>query len=316
MQKDIIQQIREGVIDINNQELFFSNVIKGLILDLNKDISVRNIKVPHFILHTGNDAMYLEIKGYDNSIEPTQISNENYIYSITPRCIINPAGIDLIPDQLTNPYSLGKLQYDSGEELYDLTAEFRRIPIKMEVELKYITDTFRDMLEIIQQVITKLSFLRTYSITYMGQHIKCSYQLPQSFSEDHLMDLDGTTTDNKSHTMELSIEIESHIPVYNEKTIMSSGDVISKYSLGDKILGKRYGDNPFYNKTESELYNSENGGSGNGNNGGSGSGNNGNNGGFEDYKDYYGSIDNGYNSTRKHGLIIKKTLTGEIDEIV
>lgn len=297
MQTDIIQQIREGIIDINNQELFFSNLIKGLLLDLNNSIKVRKIQVPHFILHTGNDAMYLEIKGYDNSIEPEQISNENYIYSISPRCIIQPAGIDLLPDQLTNPYTIGKLQYDSGEELHELSAEFRRIPIKMEVSLKYVTDTYRDMLEIIQQVITKLSFLRTYSITYLGQRIKCSYQLPQSFSEDHLMDLDGTTTDNKSHTMELSIEIESHIPVYNERTIMNSGSVINTYAINDKVLNPRYGINPFYNNSENSVYNIK-----------------------EDWDDIdydniegidiiskERSITNGYNTSRKQGITIKNT---------
>ena len=35
--KEIVEKIRKGEIDINNQELFFSTLIKGLILKLNEE---------------------------------------------------------------------------------------------------------------------------------------------------------------------------------------------------------------------------------------------------------------------------------------
>ena len=80
MSTDIVQDIRTGALDINTQELFFPLIIKGLLTNLNTAIKVRNIPVPHYILHTGDDRMFLDIKGYDNSIEPLKISNENNIY--------------------------------------------------------------------------------------------------------------------------------------------------------------------------------------------------------------------------------------------
>lgn len=223
----IIEKIRKGIIDINNQELFFSNLIKGLMLKLNEDISIRGIPVPHIIVHTGSDALYLENKGYNNSIEPTQISNEDYIYNISPRCVVNPGGIDLLLDQLTHPYTQGQLQYDSGEQLYNLRGEFRRLPLKLSVELKYFTDSYRDMLELVQQTLTKLAFIRTYNITYMGQTIVCSYKIPEAFSGEHVTELDGTTQDDKSHTLSLSIEIETNLPVYERKTIISADNYIA-----------------------------------------------------------------------------------------
>lgn len=226
--KELIEKIRKGDIDINNQELFFSILIKGLMLKLNEDISIRGIPVPHIIVHTGSDALYLEKKGYDNSIEPLSISNEDYIYSIIPRCIVAPGGIDLLQDQLTNPYALGQLQYDDGENLYNLQAEFRRLPLKLSVELQYITDSYRDMLELIQQTLTNLAFIKTYHITYMGQAIVCSYKIPDSFSSEHITDLDGTTQDNKNQKLSLSIEVETNLPVYEKRTIMDANNYISK----------------------------------------------------------------------------------------
>lgn len=234
--KDIVSKIRTGEIDINNQSLFFPIVIRGLLLQLNKYITVRGIKVPHYILHTGDDIMYLMNKGQDSSIEPLEISNEDYIYSTVPRCIVNPGSLDVVSDQLTNPYSRGDVMFESEDNIYPLAAEFRRMPVKLQCGLKYYVDSNRDLMELIQQVISKLSFVRTYYITYMGQTILCSYKLPESFNGEHLTDLDGTTTDNKYRTLELDVEIESNFPIFDASTVMWSGSIINFTPKSDKDL--------------------------------------------------------------------------------
>jgi hypothetical protein len=226
--KDLLDKIRKEEVDINNQDLFFSILIKGLLTRLDDDIKIRGSFVPHFILHTGDDTMWLNMKGYNFGIEPTDPSNEHPIYNKIPRCLVNPGSIDLQADQLTSPYSLGNIQYESPDGVWSLTGEFRRIPIKMSCDLKYYVDSYTDLLALIQQVITKLSFIRTYNITYMGQAIMCSYKLPESFSNEHLMDIDGTMSDNKSKTLDLSIEIETSLPVWNNMTIMPNDVRITK----------------------------------------------------------------------------------------
>lgn len=222
--KRVVDNIRYGVLDVNIQELFLSTLIKGLLFNLNKDIKVRDINIPHMILHTGDDRMWIEAKGYDASIEPLTISNENNVYSIIPRCIVNPANIDMEIGQLTSPYSIGSLQYtvNDGDDagVYMLSGEFRRVPLKLSVELKYQTESYTDMLELIQYIITQLLFIRTFDIVYMGQKIKCSYKIPENFSEEHTMEIDGATSDSRLHSLNLSIEVETNIPVFNNKTIV------------------------------------------------------------------------------------------------
>ena len=228
----IINSIRNGDLDINVQDLFLSIIIKGLLYNLNNSIKVRNKEVPHYILHTGDDRMYLEAKGYNFGIEPGSPSNENTIYSIIPKCIVNPSGIDLDTSQLTSPYSIGNIQYECNEEnfsgVYLLKGEFRRIPIKLSVDLKYYVDSYTDMLELIQYIISNFAFIKTYDIMYMGQKIKCSYKIPEAFSEEHTMDIDGSFSDNREHTLSLSIEVESNIPIFNNRTIMSADNIIVK----------------------------------------------------------------------------------------
>jgi hypothetical protein len=223
----IINDIRNGIVDINVQENFMSILIKGLLYNLNGCIKVRNNPVPHFILHTGDDHMWLETKGYDASIEPLNISNEDAVYSIIPKCIVTPSGINLDSGQLTSPYSLGSLQYTDTDRIYTLSGEFRRVPIKLSVDLKYYTDSYTDMLELIQYIISNMAFIRTYDIMYMGQKIKCSYKIPDSFGEEHSMELDGAMSDNRLHSLSLSIELETNMPVFNNKTIMEN-NVITK----------------------------------------------------------------------------------------
>lgn len=230
--KDILEKIWKGEIDINNQELFFSILIKGLMLKLNEEIAIRNIAVPHLIVHTGSDALYLENKGQDNSIEPFEVSNENYTYNIIPRCIVTPGSIDIVPDQLTNPYSNGYVQYQTEDSIYNLLAEFRRMPVKLGVELKYFTDSYRDMLELVQQIVTKLAFIKTYNIVYMGQVIKCSYKIPESYQGEWMTEMDGMTQDSKDRKVSLSIEVESNYPIFNCRTIMDSSHYITGFEAG------------------------------------------------------------------------------------
>lgn len=234
--KDIVTNIRNGVLDVNSQELFFPILIKGLLLNLNKEISIRNNIVPHYILHTGNDIMYLEHKGYNINIEPEKISNEDWIYSVVPRCIVSPGSIDIDTAQLTSPYSKGNCQIETNDEILSLTGEFRRVPIKLGVELKYYTESYTDMLELIQHIITNLVFIKTYNIVYLGQNIVCSYKIPENFGEEHTMDLDGMFQDNRDHTLSLSLEVETNIPVFSNKTMICNDNIITNTQANIKII--------------------------------------------------------------------------------
>lgn len=224
----VIDDIRGGALDVNGQELFFPLVLKGLLVNLRKCIKIRGEGVPHIITHMGDDRMWLDARGYDNSIEPLQISNENSIYNIVPRCNVNPGGITLDAGQLTNPYSVGQCQVNTDKGVYTLKGEFRRIPVKMSVELKYQTDSYTDLMEVIQYIVSHLAFVRTYDIMYMGQKIKCSYKIPDSFDGEHQMDLDGSISDGREHTMSMSVELETNMPVFSNKTMALADKIITK----------------------------------------------------------------------------------------
>ena len=233
--KEIINKIREGEIDINNQSLFFPIIIKGLLVKLNKQLKIRDSIIPHFIIHTGDDTMYLNVKGQDADVEPLEISNEDYVYNSIPRCLVTVNGLNLETDQLTSPYVNGQLQYESDDSIYTFVGEFRRVPIKLTVNCKYYVDSWGDLMELTQHIITKLAFVQTYTVSYLGQAIRCSYTIPTSVDGEYTTELDGMTQDNKLRTTELQLEIETNIPVWEPRTIMSTEDRIINVAGGNHV---------------------------------------------------------------------------------
>lgn len=230
--KQVWNDIKNGELDINSQQLFLSIVSKGFIYKLNRNIMLRNKFIPHYILNTGDDIMYLEVKGQNQAIEPLEVSNENYVYAQIPRCMIQPLGINIQTDQLTSPYSYGNFQVDAGDMVYDFHAEFRRIPITYEFELKYYLDNFLDSLDAIQKIITGLAFINRFDVIYLGQKIECSYKIPDDYKTEYMMEFDGITTDLKYRTITVPIQVDTNLPVIYKDTVIPSTATIKETILG------------------------------------------------------------------------------------
>ena len=214
-------KIVKGEIDVNNQELFMSTLFKALLHNLNHQMMLRDKNISHFILNTGDDIMWLENKGQDNSKEPYQVSNEEYIYNSIPRCMVNLGGIEVLEDQITSPYSRGEFEISTDDILQSFSAEFRRMPLKFSVTLKYYLDSFTDVLSVTQYIITKLLFIRTFKFDYLGQIIEASYKVPTSFDNEKNITFDGGTTEQKLRTIELTLDVETNMPVYDERTTIN-----------------------------------------------------------------------------------------------
>ena len=232
---NIINEIKTGNIDINNQQNFFSTLIKGFIYNLSNNIKLRGEQIDHFILNSGDDIMYLENKGHNMSLEPLEISNEDYIYNKIPRGIVEVGGINLLGDQLTNPYTRGDFEFEYDNIIYSLSAEFRRMPVKLSITIKYWLDSYTDTLEIAQQIIKSLAFVKTFKIIYMGKTIMCSYQIPDAFNSEKNITIDGGTTESKYKTLQLDFEIESNYPIFEQRTVINNDNMI-KTIIHEQIL--------------------------------------------------------------------------------
>ena len=225
--KELKKRIESRELDINNVEHFLSALYKGFLWDINKNLSIRGEKIPHIVVNTGDDTMYLNVKGQDHSKEPIEVTNEDYVYTMIPRAAVQFNGVSMQTDQLTAPYTRGQFTLQTEEAAYGLTAEFRRMPIKNTVSVKYILDNFEDLLECTQQLITNLAFIKDFTITYMGQTINCTYKVPDTVDREVMLEFDGVTTDAKTRTIELEYEIETNIPIFDSRTVIFNGELIA-----------------------------------------------------------------------------------------
>lgn len=223
---EIYDKIKRGEIDVNNSQQFLSTVIKSFINSLNGQIKLHNKAVPHFILNTGDDIMYLENKGQNNTVEPGKVSNEDFIYNSVPRCIIDVKNIEILEDQITSPYTRGYFEISDSDTIQNFNAEFRRIPMKISMELKYYLDSFSDVMDITQKIITKMLFIRVFNFDYLGQTLQASYKVPVTYDHEKNIAFDGGTTEQKLRTISLSIDIETNMPSFDENTVISSDDFI------------------------------------------------------------------------------------------
>lgn len=231
--------IRRGTVDPNSQELFFPLLIKGLLYDLNKTIKIRDKYVVHYIENTGDDTMYLAVKGQNQSIEPMEVSNEDYVYTVVPRCCVTPGGINIQTDQLTAPYPLGSFQIQDDRGVNSIVSEFRRIPVTMKVSAAYYLDTFTDALELVQELITKLAFVNVFKVTYMGQVISCSYNLQDSQDIESNFEFDGLTTESKNRKVTLEYEVQSNLPIFFNRAAWPADKMIAIPSTHMHVGGER-----------------------------------------------------------------------------
>lgn len=238
------QDIRNGSFDINNQDLFFGILSKAFLYNINKKLSIRGIPIPHYILNTGDDILYLEVKGQDHSIERPAISgvtpvvsNENFVYSQIPRCLVQPSGINIQTDQLTSPYSYGCFEVEKDDMIYVFRSEFRRIPVTMTYSLKYYLDTFSDGLSVVQQIITKMAFINTFDFSYLGNVLKASYQMPDSEQVEYQMEFDGLSQENKCRTVSFDVEVCTNIPIVYPETAIPADCIIKNMVSGVLVQG-------------------------------------------------------------------------------
>jgi hypothetical protein len=229
--------INSGEVDVNNTQLFISTLFKSLLNDLDSRVKLRNKSISHFMLNTGDDIMWLEHKGQDMSKEPLQVSNEDYVYNMVPRCMVNMNDLEVLEEQITSPYNRGNFEIEHDDMLYGFNAEFRRAPLKLGVSLKYYLDSFTDVMTVTQYLITKMLFIRTFKFDYMGQTIEASYKVPTSFSHEKNITFDGGTTEQKLRTIELTLELETNMPIFNERTAIENDLFIKKFTLNENVNG-------------------------------------------------------------------------------
>ena len=209
-------------------ERFFSLVTKGALSWLNANLKMYGKSIKHFILNTGSSYMYLEDNGYEYNWCET--SGENYMYMETPRCLVKLGTFSIPTEELTMPYTNGVYERISTAEkhkgqIMSYTAQMRRLPVEMEMQLNYVFSNFNESIIFVQELFEKIVFQRYFNIVYLGQTIQCSIELDGN-TQIQVNELDLASAEPNRRTMEFNIKICTNMPIIYKISEYGAGNLI------------------------------------------------------------------------------------------
>ena len=214
----------------NRDERYFALLLKGLLSWLTNNIILYGKPIKHFIYTTGSSYMYVENNGYVYS--STETTGEDWMYMQMPRCIVELAGINIPTDELTSPYSNGNYERKDGDNIRGFYAQIRRIPIELDVNLKYVLSNFNESIILAEEIINNLIFQRYFNITFLGQIVRCSIEFPQNLNIE-INRVDMTSPDTNQKTIQLSLKISSYYPSIDIETEIPTDKIITSFNFGN-----------------------------------------------------------------------------------
>lgn len=213
----------------NRDERFFSLVIKGALSWLTRNIVLYNKPIRHYIYNTGSSYMYIETNGYKFSWSET--SGEDQIYMSRPRCIVDFDNIEIDTRELSQPHIRGTYErHTSNKNIVGFNAEFRRIPLSINLNLSYVLSNFNESIVLAQEFIDKLLFQKYFYIVYLGNKIPCSLEFPQNFKID-MNKLDMSSSDPNNKIINIQLNLCTEYPAFDEQTEIENSKVIGAFDM-------------------------------------------------------------------------------------
>lgn len=211
----------------NRDERFLSILLKGAISFLNSHIKMYNKPINHFIFNTGSSYMYVESNGYEFNWNET--TGEDAMYMELPRCVVQMSNIDVPQEELSQPFARGNYERKDEDKIKGFNAEIQRIPIELSLDLHYVFSNFNEGIVVMQELFDELIFQRYFNIVYLGQIVQCSIEFTNSYSIE-LNHIDLGAAEQNVRNLNIQVKICSNYPVINEKTEISTSQVISKFA--------------------------------------------------------------------------------------
>ena len=210
----------------NRDDRFFSVLIKGAIGFLNFHIKMYDKPINHFIFNTGSSYMFVESNGYEFSWNET--SGEDSMYMELPRCVVELGNISIPQEELSQSFARGNYERKDEDTIKGYNAEIKRLPIEMNLSLHYTFSNFNESIVVLQELFDELVFQRYFSIAYLGQIVRCSIEFPNS-TQLEIGKIDFSAAEIVQRNINLDVVICTNYPLINQKTEISSNQVISKF---------------------------------------------------------------------------------------
>ena len=210
-------------LQFNKDDVLFRNVIIGTLSALHDKLCWFNtvsdsekelVNIPFFFSTTGDERFlqdhFLNDITYDadNTIAET-------VYNQIPRAIVELGGIEVDPGGLSSQSVRGnyeKIVEDGTSQSYN--AEFIPIPLRVSLEVTILVDSTLDQFKAVESIIRNVYSNNVFQIDVGGIRIPCSFDIPNSTSQERTIEFREGTTDKKETKVVFSIDVEVNYPVF------------------------------------------------------------------------------------------------------
>lgn len=223
----------------NQDDSVLRHVIIGLLADLNNKIYFKrqlsrdervSVDVPFYYSITGDDEFLRDNFLFEHASGVGCVPHPDYAdgnYDAVPRGIASLASFSIDSSRLVNKGIRGEYsKMDSNGVLKNYSSEFEMVPITLSFDIEILVSSLLDSLKLSESIIKTLYKTNYYNVE-VGHleegvfRLPAQYALPDDF--DINKPIDFTFEDKDKYKVSLSIEVSSHIPVFEFDTELFSG---------------------------------------------------------------------------------------------
>lgn len=195
----------------------------------------REVKVPFYFSTTGQERFLQDNFMNDLPRDPSGEKAET-AYNPIPRGHLLLTGISVIPSEITSRSirtNLNRMQDDGTMKSF--SAETYWIPLELDFDVEVFVDSVLDQMKCSQSVIESFYKNNHFEVDVLLTRIPALAYFPEAMQPERNIEFKFDT--DKKFSLKFVLNVKTTMPVYNEASMMFSGNRIHGFTYNVQALG-------------------------------------------------------------------------------
>ena len=222
----------EFSIKTNKDDSVFRCIIVALLSELNNEIkfnnrfsddNIKEVKIPFYFSLTGQERFLLDHFLQDavvDEINETAIG----VYDSIPRGVLTLDGVSIDAGALVNKNIRSVITEEVDSELKMFSYDTLIIPLIFNFNVKILVNNVLEIFKVSESLIKTFYKNKTFYVDLGGYRVAGNIKMPEDFTQNKMLDFGFS--DKKEYSLEFPIEINSYMPVFDDKSKVFAGNRI------------------------------------------------------------------------------------------
>lgn len=230
---------RQNVRHRMTKDILYRNLTVALLDTLNREMSVEQVENDEVVSHSvpvyhhfGNDSNFMKDFFIDIPDDCRIPDHAEGNFEVWPKGLLKPGSVKIKTEEITNKFVRSTLRVpvtDDNERtsLKAYSAYLYAVPVEMQFELQLHGSTMNQAMQMYQGLVESFYKQFVFYFQYRGVRIPAQYQFGDEYSAEKKTEFDYT--EDQKVSMNVSIQVETFHPVFDEETMMYKGNRITKF---------------------------------------------------------------------------------------